>query len=127
MLQQPFMQSPSPQQGHYQGISPLLNQQLANAMQSPHGRFDSLEFANLVDGQVQSAMHNLMSLQPGFGGFMGPSYAATMQPQIMHAGPRTLPYFGSPNPVARRRRARDEAVNYYAPFGTNNPDEYYFD
>lgn len=68
-----------------------------------------------------------MSLQPGFGDFMGPSYPATMQPQIMHMGPRNLPYFGSPNAVSRRRRARSEAVNYYAPFGTTNPEEYYFD
>ena len=68
-----------------------------------------------------------MLLQPGFGDFMGSSYPAAMQPQTMHTGPRTLPYFGSPNSVPRRRRARAEAVNYYAPFGTNNPEEYYFD
>jgi len=32
----------------------------------------------LVEGQVQSAMHNLMLLQPGFGDFMGSSYPAAM-------------------------------------------------
>jgi len=50
-----------------------------------------------------------------------------MQPQIMHMAARNLPYFGSPTAVARRRRARSEAVNYYEPFGATNPEEYYFD
>ncbi len=126
-VEQPTMQSPVAQQGMAQGISPLVGQQLTLAMQSPQGQsqFDSSNMAHLIDGHVQSAVHNLLLLQPGLGDSMGSPFPAAMQSQTMHGSSR-LPYFGSPNAAVRRRQQRAQTPNYYAPFGTNNPVEYYF-
>ncbi len=126
-VEQPTMQSPVAQQGMAQGISPLVGQQLTLAMQSPQGQsqFDSSNMAQLIEGSVQSAMHNMMLLQPGLGGSMGSPFPAAMQPQIMHGGSR-LPYFGSPNIGVRRRQVHAQTPNYYASFGTDNLGEYSF-
>jgi len=84
--------------------SPLPQMQMAASLQSPNMDIQRLIQSQVHDQLSAFQMQHMLSPQPEYGGLLGPSYSAAMQPPMMQLG------------SVRRRNPNDSRAYPYGSF-----------